>query len=256
MTQVRQPAVAGLFYPQDPAALKTSIDSLLETVTSSGPAPKAIIAPHAGYVYSGPVAATVYARLTPVKKVLLIGPAHRVYCRGIALSSAETFRTPLGDVPIDQAAFRSISTLSQVQLMDAAHAQEHSLEVHLPFLQHCIGEFQLLPMVIGDASAEEVAQVIRQLWVDEETLVVVSTDLSHFLNYESALSLDTRTTGLIENHHQQLESQQACGCRALNGFLRVAKERELKVTALDVRNSGDTAGPRDRVVGYGAFSIE
>ena len=186
--------------------------------------------------------------------MVLLGPSHRVYCRGLALSSAEVFETPLGDIPVDQSALAAILRFPQVQVMDAAHTQEHALEVHLPFLQHCLGTFDLVPIVVGDTSPEEVAEVIQLLWSDEETLIVVSTDLSHFLDYEDAVVMDKRTTALIEARHQQLSAEQACGCRPVNGFLRVAEERQLKVAALDIRNSGDTAGNRDRVVGYGAFA--
>ena len=255
MTIRRTPAVAGLFYPDDPKVLKATIEGLLEQVTVPDPAPAAIIAPHAGYVYSGPIAATVYATLRPVKRVVLLGPSHRVYVRGMALSSAEVFETPLGDIHVDRSALAAISRLTHVRVHDAAHMQEHSLEVHLPFLQHCLGVFDLVPIVVGDASPGEVAEVIELLWDDAETLVVVSTDLSHFLDYETAVAVDTRTSGLIESHHQQLGSEQACGCHPVNGFLRVVEERELQVKAVDVRNSGDTAGHRDRVVGYGAFRV-
>ena len=255
MTKRRSPAVAGLFYPDDPKALKTTIQTMLEPVAARAPAPKAIIAPHAGYIYSGPVAASVYASLSPVKRVVLLGPSHRVYCRGLALSSAEIFETPLGDIPVDLSALTRISKFPQVQIMDAAHSQEHSLEVHLPFLQHCLGNFDLVPIVVGDTSPQEVAEVIETVWGVDETLVVISTDLSHFLDYEAAVAMDRQTTTLIEARHQQLGSEQACGCRPVNGFLRVAEERGLGVTALDIRNSGDTAGSRDRVVGYGAFAV-
>ena len=255
MTLRRNPAVAGLFYPDDPKTLKATLEGLLEPVVRGARVPKAIIAPHAGYVYSGPIAASVYARLAPLRRVVLLGPSHRVYCRGLALSSAQVFETPLGDISVDTAALESIAGFPQVQVMDAAHAQEHSLEVHLPFLQHCLGEFELVPIVVGEASPDAVAEVIESLWLDDETLVVVSTDLSHFLDYETAVATDTQTTGLIERLHQQIEPEQACGCRPVNGFLRVVEQRQLQVSAVDVRNSGDTAGNRERVVGYGAFAI-
>ena len=255
MTKRRSPAVAGLFYPDNPKVLKTTIETMLEPVVARAPAPRAIIAPHAGYVYSGPVAASVYASLSPVKRVVLLGPSHRVYCRGLALSSAEVFVTPLGDIPLDLSALGAIATLPQVQIMDAAHTQEHSLEVHLPFLQHCLGSFDLIPIVVGDTSPQEVAEVIDLLWTDDDTLMVVSTDLSHFLDYTTAVALDRQTTALIEACHQQLGPQQACGCRPVNGLLRVVEERGLDVSALDIRNSGDTTGGRDRVVGYGAFAV-
>lgn len=255
MTTRRTPAVAGQFYPDDPQILQHTIAALLEPVIEREPTPKAIIAPHAGYVYSGPIAATVYARVQPVKRVVLLGPSHRVYCRGLALSSAPLFETPLGDISVDQCALNDLSRYPDVRVLEEAHAYEHSLEVHLPFLQYCLGDFLLVPIVVGEASPRQVAEVIDGLWPDEDTLIVVSTDLSHFLDYQAARAIDTHTSTLIESCHQQLTSEQACGCQPLNGFLRVAEERGLQVSALDVRNSGDTAGSRDRVVGYGAYAV-
>lgn len=251
----RSPAVAGQFYPAEPNSLRETIASMLEPVTLGEQIPKAIIAPHAGYVYSGPVAASVYARLQAIERVVLLGPSHRVAYRGLALSHASVFETPLGDIDVDREALARLLNLPQVQILDAAHTYEHSLEVHLPFLQHCLGNFQLIPIVVGHATALEVSQVIDQLWRDEETLVVISTDLSHFLDYDAAVAYDTKTSGLIETCYQQLGTEQACGAHPVNGFLKVAAERGLKVNAVDLRNSGDTAGNRDRVVGYGAFAI-
>ncbi len=259
MTRVRQPAVAGTFYPADARDLDAAIQSYVSQVTvPGGPAPKAIIAPHAGYIYSGPVAATAYARLRPaadrITRVVLLGPCHRVPVRGLALSSADAFATPLGHVPVDGAAARRILALPQVQVFDASHAEEHSLEVHLPFLQVVLEDFSVVPLVVGDASAEEVAEVMELLWGGPETLIVVSSDLSHYLGYEDARRMDSATCRAIENLEPAgIGRDQACGRVPVRGLLTVARRRRLKVATVDLRNSGDTAGSRDQVVGYGAW---
>ncbi len=261
MNSVRHAAVAGRFYPADPTVLQQGVDSLLaaaQPLPDSAP-PKALVVPHAGYVYSGPVAADAYRLLenskTPFTRVILLGPAHRVGFKGIAASSATHYRTPLGDVPLDQQALAGILDLPGVHTRDAAHAQEHSLEVHLPFLQRSLGRFQLLPLVVGDAPPEQVAAVIEALWGGPETLLVVSSDLSHFLDYDRARSQDANTARRIEALATDLRGEEACGCRPLNGLLRVLKARGLTVRRLAMNNSGDTAGDRDRVVGYGAWSV-
>ncbi|MEE8580213.1 MAG: AmmeMemoRadiSam system protein B, partial [Myxococcota bacterium] len=201
MSRVRKPAVAGSFYPNDPDELRGLVEAYLRAATPPAdlPArPKALIVPHAGYVYSGPVAATAYAALRgaaeEVRRVVLLGPSHRVVLRGLATSSADRFATPLGDVPVDREAVELALGLTQVHALDAAHRAEHSLEVHLPFLQVVLGEFRLVPFSVGDATPEEVAEVLTLLWGDAETLVVISTDLSHYYDYETALRLDAATT--------------------------------------------------------------
>ncbi|MFQ5618081.1 MAG: AmmeMemoRadiSam system protein B [Rhodospirillales bacterium] len=259
MTEVRQPAVAGTFYPGEARDLDAAIQSYVSQVTvPGGPAPKAIIAPHAGYIYSGPVAATAYARLKPaadrITRVVLLGPCHRVPVRGLALSSAGAFATPLGHVPVDGDAARRVLALAQVQVFDATHADEHSLEVHLPFLQVVLDKFSVVPLVVGDASAEEVAQVLELLWGGPETLIVVSSDLSHYLGYEDARRMDQATCRAIENLDPAgIGRDQACGRVPVRGLLALARRRRLAVATVDLRNSGDTAGPRDQVVGYGAW---
>ncbi len=260
MTKVRQPAVAGLFYPDNPAELRQTIERFMARVEPRPPVPKALIAPHAGYVYSGPVAASAYAQLHPIRdvirRVVLLGPSHRVPFLGLALSDAELFATPLGNVPIDREALASIRDLSQVQVLEAAHAMEHSLEVHLPFLQQVLTDFKLVPLVVGDATPQQVAEVIERLWGGEETLIVVSSDLSHYHDYETARRIDGETSARIEAlAHPDIEPGQACGCRPVNGLIQAATHHHLHATILDLRNSGDTAGPRDRVVGYGAYAI-
>jgi MEMO1 family protein len=258
--KVRPPAVAGFFYPEDPAALEQSVRALLLQGSAAAPAPKSLIAPHAGYVYSGPVAASAYAQLRPlagrVERVVLLGPAHRVWLRGLALPSVDAFETPLGRVPIDAHAAALLADLPQVVVSDAAHRDEHSLEVQLPFLQVALGAFRLVPLAVGDASTEEVAQVIERLWGGPETLVVVSTDLSHYHDYATARRLDAAACRAIEAlRGDQLGEESACGRVPLRGLLEVARRHGLAARTLDLRSSGDTAGPRDRVVGYGAWSL-
>jgi len=275
MSGVREPAVAGRFYPANPdelravirgflsaaRATKTSPDSLMPSPEPRHTSPKGIIAPHAGYVYSGPIAGSAYAALRGlrgrVRRVILFGPAHFVPLRGIAIPTADAFQTPLGLVPIDcEAAERALS-LPFVVLNDAAHAREHSLEVHVPFLQELLGDFQVVPLAVGEVTAEEVSQLIELLWGGEETLFVVSSDLSHFHDYETAVRVDTETARLIESlRFQELTGERCCGFRPIGGMLEAARRRGLRVRQLDLRNSGDTAGSRDRVVGYGAFVVE
>ncbi len=257
----RPPAVAGLFYPADPLQLRTSIEALLAAAAPTrGAPPKAIIAPHAGYPYSGPVAAAAYARLVPlrgrVQRVVLLGPSHRVGFHGLATSSAACFETPLGEVPLDRSALASVMDLPQVIELDAAHAMEHSLEVHLPFLQNVLGAFSLIPLVVGDASHEEVAEVLERLWGGEETLIVISSDLSHYHDYATAVRRDGRTAEAIESlHPEAIDDQGACGRLPVSGLLTAARRHGMTVERVDLRNSGDTAGSRDRVVGYGAWLV-
>ncbi|GMQ91638.1 MAG: hypothetical protein BMS9Abin11_0947 [Gammaproteobacteria bacterium] len=260
MGTVRQPAVAGLFYPAQAALLQQQVLQYLQQATTTGPRPKALVVPHAGYVYSGPVAASAYHLLQPlaetIKRVVLLGPSHRVAFSGLAMSSAGAFHTPLGDIPLDSEAHEVIRDFPGVRVFDRAHAEEHSLEVHLPFLQSVLSRFTLVPLVVGDASTEEVGLAIEALWGGEETLVVVSSDLSHYHDYETARRLDMATTRAIESlQTEPLQGEQACGCRPINGLLYVVRKLGLSIRAIDVRNSGDTAGARDRVVGYGAYVI-
>ena len=256
---VRNPAVAGLFYPENAHELRTQVHQFVDPVpTDDAPVPKAIIAPHAGYIYSGPIAGSAYARLKKaagrIRRVVLLGPAHRVAVRGLALPSAKRFNTPLGSVAIDQEIAEALLALPQVSINDATHAEEHSLEVHLPFLQEVLGEFSLVPLVVGDATAAEVAEVLEAVWGGDETLIVISSDLSHYLDYDTASALDRRTSDAIESlDYENLSYDQACGRIPVSGLLRVARKKGLHGETIDLRNSGDTAGPRDRVVGYGAY---
>ena len=264
MTAIRPAAVAGSFYPADAIELEAQLDRLLDQAKAAVPVgsrpPKAIIAPHAGTIYSGPVAAMVYARLAPIRgiisKVVLIGPSHRVGFRGLALSGAEAWRTPLGLIPIDRAGQAVLAGLPMVGLLDAAHAQEHSLEVHLPFLQLVLGEFRLLPVVAGDASAEEVAALLDAVWGGPETLIVISTDLSHYLDYAACRQADAATAAAIGRFDgAALDRDSACGRVPVGGLLLTARRRGMRIETVDLRNSGDTAGSKDRVVGYGAWAL-
>ncbi len=255
----RHAAVAGLFYPGDAKSLEHTVAELLAAAPADDTIPKAVIAPHAGYVYSGPTAAYAYrlleGRRDQIRRVVLLGPAHRVFLRGMALPSVNAFSTPLGDVPIDLDGVELALAEPATQVSDEAHALEHSLEVHLPFLQTVLDDFKLVPMVVGICSADEVAAVLEALWGGEETVIVASSDLSHFHDYADAQAIDTRTTERIEARETTLQGEEACGAYALNGLLLTAKAHDLRVRTLDVRNSGDTAGDRRRVVGYGAYAL-
>ena len=262
---IRQPAVAGTFYPLEAGELRATLDAYLDQGASHTPpatsVPKAMIVPHAGYIYSAPVAASAYARLRParerIRQVVLLGPSHRVRLRGLATSSATHFRTPLGLVPLQRALIGKIESLPQVQQLDAAHAEEHSLEVHLPFLQMTLEDFSLIPLVVGDATAPQVGEVLEMLWGDEQTLIVISSDLSHYLDYESARRRDRTTSDAIERFDvEAIHYEDACGRNPLNGLLNIAKAHHLHAHTIDLRNSGDTAGPADRVVGYGAYVFD
>ena len=265
MLNNRPPAVAGMFYPADPADLNASIDQLLAAIPANSPAstiisrPKALIVPHAGYIYSGSTAATAYARLAPwrddIRRVVLLGPTHRVAVDGIALPEAETFTTPLGSIRLDAQAITRLAGLPQIVFSDQVHAFEHSLEVHLPFLQRLLDKFTLVPLAIGHASAEAVAEVIDLLWGGPETLIVVSSDLSHYLPYATAQQVDRNTCQHILHLDADLRPEQACGAYPVNGLLLAARRRGLQPELLACRNSGDTAGDRHRVVGYAAFAI-
>ena len=259
--RIREPAVAGTFYPGDPEELMRIVARCLEEGRRrlrDGVAPKAMIVPHAGYVYSGPIAGTAYASLErlrgAIERVVLLGPSHRVAFRGLALSSADRWRTPLGDVPLDRAGAAALAKLPQVRFFEAAHADEHSLEVQVPFLQTVLGDFTLLPIVAGDATPAEVAAVMEAAWGGPETLIAVSSDLSHYYDYATARTLDHATSGAIEALRPDgVDDEGACGRVPVRGLLVAARHHGLAAHTLDLRSSGDTAGPRDRVVGYGAY---
>lgn len=263
MTTTRDAAVAGLFYPADPRALAAEIDAHLASAAPlpdgpNGRAAKAIIAPHAGYVYSGPVAGSAYAALKPhadrIRRVALLGPSHRVPLHGLAAPSAGAFATPLGEVEVDRRALETVLDLPQVGSDDEAHRLEHSLEVQLPFLQTILNDFTLVPLAVGDAPTRDVAEVIDRLYGGPETLLVISSDLSHYHDYATARRLDAETALAIENlEPERLGRESACGRIAVRGLLATAAAHGLEAQTVDLRNSGDTAGGRDEVVGYGAF---
>ena len=263
MASIRPAAVAGMFYPGERRALAAHVEDLLARAADAEPRaafPKALVVPHAGYVYSGAVAARAYAELAAargaVRRVVLLGPVHRVPVRGLAAPGAAAFETPLGTIAVDHAALRALHDLPQVVTSDPAHAMEHSLEVQLPFLQAVLGEFSLVPLAVGAASVDEVAEVLERLWGDAETLIVISTDLSHYHSYDEARSVDAATLARIAALATDIDHDEACGATPLNGLLSCAKRRELPLRLLAACNSGDTAGGKDRVVGYSSLALD
>ena len=259
MADIRNPAVAGQFYPANADELAATVTMLLDEAGQRGDvAPKALIVPHAGYSYSGPVAASAYSRLRPYRhrytRVILLGPCHRIPVTGMALSTADAFRTPLGNVPVDSGALSGID-LPRVNNFDATHKYEHSLEVQLPFLQAVLDDFSIVPIAVGDVQAKAVANVLEALWGGDETLIVVSSDLSHYLDYDSATALDAATCRSIEQLDTHIDQNAACGATPVRGLLIAARHKGLQVITLDLRNSGDTAGDKEFVVGYGAWVL-
>jgi MEMO1 family protein len=260
MNNVRPAAVAGLFYPDDASSLRREVEAYLAQAQPDSEVPKAIIAPHAGYIYSGPVAASAYASIKPIAdkitNVVLLGPAHRISFSGLAAGDYDGFETPLGIIPVNQPAIKKLLEFQQVNTLNEAHEHEHSLEVHLPFLQVLLNKFLLIPLVVGDASQEEVAEVLESVWGSNETIIVISSDLSHYNDYAAAQKMDRTTSATIERlQPEQLHYDMACGRNPVNGLLQLAREKNMKAKTLDLRNSGDTAGPKDRVVGYGAYAF-
>lgn len=258
---IRPPAVAGGFYPGNANILRRDVEAMLAAANlkTQTTAPKALICPHAGYIYSGPIAASAYKRLAPVrstiKRVVLLGPTHRVPVRGLAVPSVDAFCTPLGDIPIDATGRARLLTLPQVTTNNDAHALEHSLEVQLPFLQNTLDDFTLLPITVGNATAQAVADAVLMVWGGQETLIVVSSDLSHYLTYAAAQHIDQASVRQILDGEPNLSHQQACGATPINGLVLAAKKQGLRCELIDLRNSGDTAGDKTRVVGYAAFAF-
>jgi len=260
MEQIRIPAVAGQFYPREQQVLSQEVARLLDAVApSDGPQPKAIIVPHAGYIYSGPTAAAAYARLKPwrhvIRRVVLLGPCHHTAVKGLAVPSVSAFATPLDIVPLDQEALQMLSALPQIEVNDAAHAREHSLEVQIPFLQMVLESFVLVPLAVGCASTASVAEILDQLWGGDETLIVVSSDLSHFLPYSSAGIRDRMTCESILDRDPCINPHNACGAYPINGLLLAAGAHGLEPELIELCNSGDTAGDKNSVVGYAAFAF-
>jgi AmmeMemoRadiSam system protein B len=259
MVMIRKAAVAGTFYPGDPKELEATIKRLISEVKSDYPPPKAVIAPHAGYAYSGPVAASAYAPIEKAReqitRVVLLGPTHFYPLFGIAAPEADFFETPLGSIQIDREAIYKILYLKQLKILDQAHQQEHSLEVQLPFLQVLLDKFTLVPFVVGSSALlDQMVELLEGLWGGDETLIVISSDLSHYLNYKEAKQADQKTADAIlalDYNHIGLEN--ACGGVPIRGLLATAEKKGLKAHLIDLRNSGDTFGNKSRVVGYGAF---
>lgn len=259
---VRPPAVAGVFYPAQSDALRECVARHFSGVKAveTGRWPKAIVAPHAGFDYSGPVAASAFSLLAParkiVKRVVILGPCHRVPVSRVAASSAGAFATPLGAVPVDRAALERVLSLPQVEVFDEAHAPEHSIETHLPFLQLALDDFSIVPLIVGDTSARDVAEILDLVWGGPETLIAISSDLSHFYDYATARKLDAGTAKAIETlRPQDIRFEHACGRIPIQGLLSVSPKHQLDAQTKDLRNSGDTAGGRERVVGYGAWGF-
>lgn len=257
---VRPAAVAGSFYPASPDALGAQVSNYLQASQTAIAHPKALIVPHAGYIYSGSIAASGYATLkdqeTPYSRVVLIGPSHHVPFRGVATSNATHFTTPLGDIPLDRQALRELDGFDFVISLDKAHAQEHSLEVQLPFLQETLSQFSLIPLVCGDISPLQLAELLDALWGGPETLFVISSDLSHYHDYKSAQIRDRATAEAISSlTPSAIGYDDACGRTGVNALLILAKKRGCEMKLLDLRNSGDTAGSQDRVVGYGSWAM-
>ena len=251
-----------MFYPGNAPQLAAEVAELLDGVGTLEPKfgfPKALIVPHAGYIYSGAIAAHAYDELAAargtIKRVVLFGPAHYVAGRGLALPECEAFDTPLGRIPLDEAGIAALADLKQVVRSAAAHAQEHSLEVQLPFLQKMLGDFTLVPIAAGAALTEELVEVIERLWGGPETLIVISTDLSHYHAYDEARRVDGATLERIAAFSADLNYEEACGATALNGLLQLAQRKKLSIRLLAAANSGDTAGGKDRVVGYASFAL-
>jgi AmmeMemoRadiSam system protein B len=264
--RIREAAVAGVFYPAEQTKLALMVDAYtLGAQLYAGPKAglKAVVGPHAGYKFSGMTAAIAYAPVRFVKhaitRVVLFSPAHRVYVKGVAATGADVFRMPMGDVPVDRAAVDLALEIPGVAINDEAHAPEHGVETHLPFLQSTLEHspgWKLAPFLVGDAEPELVNAILEKLWGGPETLIVVSSDLSHFLPYDDARELDERTArAIVELNPEGLGENSACGKIPLQALLMQAKKRGLKAEQLDLRNSGDTAGSRDKVVGYGAFTF-
>ncbi len=259
MSLVRQPSVANQFYPANVLELEAQIDQYL-SVDATTAIPKAIIVPHAGYIYSGGIAGQVFSNIIKVadqiKRVVLFGPAHRWGFRGVASSDVDYFLTPLGSIPVDKALQQFAVEEAGVLLEERAFDGEHCLEVQLPFLQKTLNDFKILPLIIGDCESDKVVSLMEALWGEEDTLIVISSDLSHFLDYDHCVAKDRRTADAInEKKYQTLDYHDACGRTGVKAVLKIAQEKQLTVEEVAICNSGDTAGNKERVVGYGGWLI-
>jgi AmmeMemoRadiSam system protein B len=255
----RNPAVAGMFYPDNEAQLNASLDQLFDRLELPDTLPKALIVPHAGYVFSGRVAAHAYQYLKQhsdkIKRVVLLGPSHRCYLQGCAVPSYDCFVTPLGIIPVDSQSCARLRQLGLAEQYDQAHSQEHSLEVQLPFLQRCLGDFELVPITVGQSLPDSVAKVLSLLADLPGTMIIISTDLSHFLSYDQATLLDGKTIERIERRDDTIKPEDACGCHALNGMLHFSKLRGWQPQLVNKANSGDINHSKKEVVGYASFIL-
>ncbi|MCH9769588.1 MAG: AmmeMemoRadiSam system protein B, partial [Gammaproteobacteria bacterium] len=259
--QTKPAEVAGMFYPAEVRVLKQIIaDCLSKANTDNTTLPKVIIAPHAGYIYSGEIAANAYSILKThadsIKRVVLLGPAHRMAFRGIAVHPADDFATPLGQVTLDTEFIKHLAVLPDVELLKRPFHNEHCLEVQLPFLQTLLTDFKIIPVIVGDSSPENVARLLNKVWGDASTLIVISTDMSHYHPYNDANKIDKATAqAIVDLNLDLVQPDKACGSRPLKGLLKVAKHRQMQCNLLDLRNSGDTQGDKSRVVGYAAYHV-
>lgn len=258
MEAIKQPAVAGQFYSDDAEQLRKSIEAHMQHGFKCQYKPKAIIAPHAGYIYSGEIAGSAYSVLPnladQIRRVILLGPCHRVPVRRFAVASYEAFETPLGTIEVDTEVTLKLLEDKIVECKDTAFAQEHSLEVHLPFLQMYLKDFKIVPILVGSPAVEETSAVLKRLYGDESTLIVISSDLSHYLDYDSANDIDMLTSQqIVSLDYAAIKDEQACGRYPVKGMMHLARELGLTARAIDLRNSGDTQGDKSRVVGYGAY---
>ena len=252
--------VAGLFYPAEPKELREMIEVFISNAKVAQNLTRAIIAPHAGYVYSGPIAGSAYRALysskETIKNVVIMSPSHNISFDGVATHSADSFSTPLGDLHVNKEIKETISNLPFVKELDNAFIREHALEVHLPFIQHTLPQAKIVPLIVGHTYPEEIQMLLETLWPDPTNAFVISSDLSHFLSYVQAQKIDSLTAKQIEKLlYKEIHHEQCCGFFPLRGLLKFAKEHGLKITALDLRNSADTAGDKGRVVGYGSFIV-
>ena len=260
MVSVRSPSCADTFYPAEPGRLRSMVAHFVAKPDIAALSAKALIAPHAGYLYSGSIAGSAYAAVSykaqHIKRILLVGPSHYRVFQGIAVATCQAMRTPLGIVPLDLQSIQACVAQGRIHYRDSAFDREHSLEVHLPFIQHVFDKVTIIPLIVGEASDEEVASVLSELWGGEETLIIISSDLSHFYDYKTACEIDLKTSQMIEKLKKNLTGKHACGYRAVRGLLNKAITDDIRCTTQDLRNSGDTAGPKDRVVGYGSYTFE
>jgi len=257
---IRPAAVADIFYTANGTELAAQVSDFMDADEVTNIVPKALIVPHAGYIYSGGTAGKGFAlvkKLTAaVNKIVLIGPCHRVWIQGLAIPDCQYFETPLGKIEVDSKTLNELVKFPQVTISDQAHAQEHSLEVQLPFLQSIFDQFKLIPLVAGEVSEDAFIEVLEYLWGGEETLIVISSDLSHFLDYDAAVAIDNKTSQAIESFEAgSINSDMACGSAGIKALLSLAKNKNLHVKTIHQCNSGDTAGDKDRVVGYGTYAI-